>query len=293
MEKIYKEPKTNYLFTFNSEELKRSCYAFILKQNKEGGKRFTREELYNKLSKKLFVSPEAVRKHISGSNAPNDIKVIYAYGEFLEDGNKYAFLSLCETENTFNEKAQDILAYDDFAEKCVKAVYSELIKIISEFSASECFNKVPDNSDALLYYRRKIDKAEAMINQIHGHNELVSRMLSVTFALKRMICTHDFPGVPAFWYLINPNLRFYSISFDIMINSPEFYELIKSEDCPISLDYYPDSSEMELFYEYFAKLYKESEDNNFHYNSNDFFQQELIKTIKIIFETEIQKLLEQ
>lgn len=283
MQKIYKEPNTNFIFTFNSEELKKSFFAFLLKHNNGKDKRFTKEELYSKLSKKLYISPEAVRKHISGSNTPNDIKVIYGYGEFLENGDRYAFLKLHETDITFNEKAQDILAYDNFAEKCVKAVYSALIKVISEYSSSDCFNRTPDDSDALLYYRRKVDKIDAMIQQLHGHDDLANKMLSVTRAIKRMICTCDFPGVPSSWYSINPNLRFYTAGFSIITETPEFYNKLKSRETWMRLEYYPEESEIEQCYEYFAALYRDSEDNNFHYNANDFFQQELINTIKIIF----------
>ena len=284
MQKIYKENGTNYFFTFNSEDLKNSFYAFLLKNNKEGEKRFTREELYEKLSKKLYISPEAVRKHISGSNAPNDIKVIYGYGEFLQNGDRYAFLKLHETDSTFNEKTQDVLAYDNFAEKCVKAVYSSLIKLISEYSLSDCFNRTPDDSDALLYYRRKVDRIESMVKQIHGHDALVDDLLSLVKDIKRMICTCDFPGVPKLWYVINPNLRFYTVGFAIISEAPEFYHKLKNGGTCFTLEYYPEESELEQCYEYFSELYKENEENNFHYNSSDFFQEELIKTIKLLFE---------
>lgn len=289
MQKIYKEQGTNYQFNFNSEELKKSFYSFLFKNNKDENKRLTREELYNKLGEKLYITPEAVRKHISGSNAPNDINVIYGYGEFLQNGDRYAFLKLQETDVTFNEKAQNILSYDNFAEKCVSAVYSALIKLLSEYSASDCFNRAPDDSDALLYYRRKVDKIEAMIKQIHGHDALVDDLLSITHDVKRKICTCDFPGVPKLWYFINPNLRFYTAGFTIIAESPDFYQKLKNGKTGFFLDYYPEESEMQECYEYFSKLYKESEENNFHYNSNDFFQQELINTIKLLFKKYINR----
>ena len=289
MQKIYKEKDTGYLFNFNSEELKKAFYSFLLKNYKDGRKRFTRESLYNKLGEKLYISPEAVRKHISGSNAPNDINVIYGYGEFLRNGDRYAFLKLQETDTTFNEKAQDILAYDHFAEKCVKAVYSALIKLLSEYSVSDCFNRTPDDSDALLYYRKKVDKIESMVKQIHGHDALVEDLLSITKDVKRNICTCDFPGVPKHWYLINPNLRFYTVGFKIMVENPDFYKKLKNRETSIWLEYYPEESELEECYEYFYNLNKESEENNFHYNLNDFFQQELITTIKLLFEKYIDR----
>ena len=61
---------------------------------------------------------------------------------------------------------QNILSYADFTEKCVQAVYSNLIALISEYAESNCFNEAPDSTDSLLHFRRKIDKIESMIHQI-------------------------------------------------------------------------------------------------------------------------------
>ncbi len=178
---------------------------------------------------------------------------------------------------------KNILSYVDFTEKCVQAVYSNLIALISEYAESNCFNEAPDNTDSLLHFRHKIDKIESMIHQIHNNPHLVSDLLSITRAIKRMICTCDFPGVPSGWYKINPNLRFYSASFKILIESPEIYEQIKNGDFPLSLDYYPKRTEIPLYREYFSKMNKANEDSNYHYGENDFFQIELVETIKIIF----------
>ena len=196
-----------------------------------------------------------------------------------------------ETDITFNEKSRDILAYSDFAEKCVKAVYSALVKVISEYSASNCYNRTPDDSDALLYYRRKVDEIESMIQQLHGHDELANKMLSVTHAIKRMICTCDFPGVPTSWYEINPNLRFYTVGYELMISNLSLYQKLKKREIKLELEYYPEETEAELCYNYFQARYKDSEKNNFHYNFYDFFQQELIKTIQLIFENDIDQYL--
>jgi hypothetical protein len=178
---------------------------------------------------------------------------------------------------------QNILSYANFTEKCVQAVYSNLIALISEYAESHCFTRTPDSSDSLLHFRCKIDKIESMIHQIYENPQLVSDLLSVTCAIKRMVCTCNFPGVPSSWYKINPNLRFYSASFKILIESPEIYEQIKNDSLPLSLDYYPDCSEIPLYHEYFSKMAKANEDGNYHYSEDDFFQFELIETIKIIF----------
>lgn len=178
---------------------------------------------------------------------------------------------------------QDILSYANFTEKCVQAVYSNLIALISEYAESNGFTETPNHSDSLLHFRRKIDKIESMIHQIMENPQLVSDLLSVTRAIKRMICTCDFPGIPSSWYSINPNLRFYSAAFELVIEAPEIYEQIKSGRSPLSLDYYPEYWEMPLYYEYFSEMNEANRAGNYHYDKTDFFQIELIETIKIIF----------
>ena len=128
-----------------------------------------------------------------------------------------------------------------------------------------------------------MDKIETMIHQLYGYDDLANEMLSVTSAVKRMICTCDFPGVPNTWYTINPNLRFYTAGFSILAEDPDFYKKLKNKEIDLRLEFYPEESEIELCRDYFAALYKDSEDNNFYYDVEDFFQQEVITTIKTIF----------
>ena len=58
---------------------------------------------------------------------------------------------------------------------------------------------------------------------------------------------------------------------------------MKNKEIDLHLEFYPEESEIELCRDYFAALYKDSEDNNFYYDVEDFFQQEVITTIKTVF----------
>jgi hypothetical protein len=277
MKKIYKEH-----FTFDRQELRKSFFAFLLKNSKDCDNCLTKEELCNKLGKMLRISSEVVYEHIFGSDTPDSIATVYAYGEILGDGNRYAFLKPLKANVAFGENAKDMQVCDSLAKDGVKAIYSALINVVSEYSASDGFNIAPDGSDAQLYYYHKIGAIEDLICRF-AYEDAIG-MLHVTRSIKEMIRTHDFPGVPNRWYGINPNLRFYTVGFSLIVDAPDFYEKLKNRETWMSLEYYPEESEMELCYEYFAALYKESEENNCHYNVDDFFQQELINTIKIIFE---------
>lgn len=189
-----------------------------------------------------------------------------------------------ENQTAITCNSQSILNYADFPQKCVQAVYANLIALISEYAESNCFTEAPDGSEPPFYFRRKIDKIEAMIHQIYNRPELVSKMLEVTTAIKRMICLYDFPGVPISWYEINPNLKYYSAAFKIMLDDPKLYKRMQKGESPLSLEIYPDRSELPLYIEYLSTRNRNNKDNGYRYKENDFFQAELIETVKTIFE---------
>lgn len=181
-------------------------------------------------------------------------------------------------------KNYDVLSYRDFKENCVQGVYANIIALLSEYSVSECFTNAVDSPESLLYYRRRIDAIEMMINQIYGDKKLVEFLLSVTGALKEMICSCSCPGVPSSWYDINPKLRFYCAAFDIAKADPARYNRIKSGEEKIQLDYYPEHKDIVEYQEYFRNLKRKNQDKKFRYTEIDFFYQELINTVKIIFD---------
>ena len=177
---------------------------------------------------------------------------------------------------------QGISTYDTYAEKYVRAVYSALVEVISHYAESDCFNRAPAGGNPRLYYRRRVDEIESIVLQLYGHDALVKKMLSVTRGIKKMICSYDFPGVPQSWYAVNPNLRFYTAGFAILAEAPDFYEKIKNREIGIRLDYYPEQSEAERCFQYFSDRFREND--VYHYNINDFFQRELICTVRTIFD---------
>lgn len=275
MKKIYTDSKTKFSFVFEQDKLT-SAYQKYIENHK-----ITKKELNEILGRKLFISEESVRKHISKQNTPSSIEQIFAYGDFFE-GDRYVFLELRETEESFYEKAQDILSQSCFVERCIQAVRSGVINILAEYAASNCFNqKNAIDSDMVVYYRKKVDALEIMIMQIHKNEVLVKSLFDITTIIKKFVCAGEYPGITKEWYEINPNLRFYSPAFDLMINNPETFDKAVSNGI---LDYYPSKEEKNEYLEYFTRFEKDNQKNNYHYNVNDYFQRELIKTISILFD---------
>lgn len=275
MKKAYKDPNTEFYYLFNQNKLIESYKRYIATH------KITKTDLNKKLAKKINTSEEGVRKHISNKNSPSVIEQIYGYGDFFE-GDRYVFLELRETEESFFEKAQDILSQGDFIDKCVQAIRIGVIKILAEYAATNSFNqKFSIESDMVIYYRKKVDALEIMIMQIHKNKELKQTLFNITEIVKKFVCAGEYPGITKEWYEINPNLRFYSPAFELMINNPKAFELSIENDM---LDYYPTEEDKMEYLEYFGKLEEENKRNNYHYNLNDYFQRELISTVEILFE---------
>lgn len=275
MKKTYTDSKTKFSFVFEQNKLINAYQKYIENH------KITKKELNEILGRKLFISEESVRKHISKQNAPSSIEQIFAYGDFFE-GDRYTFLELRETEESFYEKAQDILSQSDFVERCIQVIRSGVINILTEYAASNCFNqKNVIDSDVVIYYRKKVDALETTIMQIHKNEAIVKSLFDITTKIKKFVCAGEYPGITKEWYEINPNLRFYSPAFDLMINNQEVFDKAVVNGI---LDYYPSKEEKSEYLEYFARLEKDNQKNNYHYNVNDYFQRELIKTISVLFD---------
>ena len=282
MLKTYNDPETKLTYVFDRDRLTDSYMKYAKNKN------IKKTELYRILGDKINLSEEAVRKHIQKMNYPSLIEQIYGYGDFLE-GDRYAFLSIKEPEESFYEKADDVLSQKDFVERCVQAVRASVVSIISEYAASDCFNsKYKIDEDILVYYRKKVDAVEVMIKMIHKNHNLVDELLKITTSLKNFVCACERPGVPDDWYETNPHLRFYSPSFDLMINDPESFK--KAAKCGI-LDYYPSFEEKNDCIKYFDELEKDNLKHNYHYNESDYYQHELINTIDLLFKKRIEVLI--
>lgn len=272
----YTDPKTDFNYFFNQEKLIESYEKYISKH------KIKKKELNLKLSELLHISEESIRKHISNQNSPSLIEHIYEYGDFLE-GDRYIFLELRETEESFSEKTQDILSQSDFVENCVQGVRSGVISILAEYAPSKCYTSIYQknaiDTDSLVYYRKKVDSLEFMIMKIHKHDKLVKALFDITTMIKKLICSAEFPAIIKEWYKINPNLRFYSPAFELMLNAPKAYENALKNNL---LDYHPSEADKYERIEYFAELKRYNQKNNYHYNENDYIQRELISTVDIL-----------
>lgn len=165
--------------------------------------------------------------------------------------------------------------------KQVREIYSDIIKLLSEYSSSQCYNNAPDGSDPLVYYRGRVDEIEVKVNQIYGNSALVKFLLFIIRPLKDGICQCNL--VLKRWFSVNPNLRFYAAPFDVMIESPETYrKIIKGESC-ITLDFYPDYEDLIEYCRYFRRIYHQNKENNYHYTKEELFQKEMILAATILF----------
>ncbi len=268
--KTYIDEHTESIFEFDQRKLVESYKNYAQSQ------KITQSELNQRLAKSLKISDESIRKHIAGKNYPNDILTVYGYGRFLEH-DRYAFLTLSKTK-------QILVSQEDFLNDCIQTIQAGIIAILYEYASTHCFvnnKKHVADSDMLVHYRRRIDSIEINILQIHGHENIVRKLFDITTAVKQFICSCEIPGVPERWYEVNPALRYYSAEFDLAINHKPAYLTAEKNNMIV---YKPKEDELVSYNRYFNDLKEDNNRYNYHYDDNDYYQHELIKTVKLLFE---------
>lgn len=268
--KTYIDEHTESIFEFDQKKLAASYKNYVKSQS------IKKSKLNQLLAEFLNISDESIRKHIAEKNYPNDIITVYRYGLFLEH-DKYAFLTLSKTK-------QILISNGDFINNCIQTVQAGIIAILYEYASTHCFvnnKKHVADSNMLVHYRRRIDSIEINILQIHGHENIVRKLFDITTAVKQFICSCEIPGVPERWYEVNPALRYYSAEFDLAINHKPAYLIAERNNM---IAYKPKEDELVSYVRYFNDLKEDNNRYNYHYDDNDYYQRELVKTVYLLFE---------
>lgn len=177
----------------------------------------------------------------------------------------------------------------------VKTVYGLLWAVLALYEPTECYNKVPDNEPAddiwkfmggrIEEIRRKID------TEFLGHRKLRTRMNKVVDETELFVRSYERPGVVTRWKQMNPQILFFDCAFDIKEESPEMFRKISWGLTNIKLSCYPDEVFGEARNKYFADAKKKIEMGNLRYSEERVFQDELLRTLTLVFENDFKEYL--
>ena len=170
----------------------------------------------------------------------------------------------------------------------MKTVYGMLWEVLALYEKTDCYNKVPEGEkeadiwdymgDKLLNVRKTIDAL------FLGEEELREKLNYIVDETEQFVRSYERPGVVKRWKRLNPRMLFFDCAFDLMETCPDEYKEISRGLTEVKLSCYPDESLIEERKRYFAAAKKKIEDGNLQYTEDRVFQDELLRTLTLVFE---------
>lgn len=172
----------------------------------------------------------------------------------------------------------------------LKGIYAILNALIGVQEESENYCYIPRTTErGWGFYDKALQKIREEIDRhFLWEEEIRTKLYLLTDEVEHLVKSFSVPGVVERWLQVNPCLKFYDAAYDVaeacMIGSeygiPEVYEL--SFQC----SFYPTVEDIEAREAYFAELEQKNTEHNLQYSEERWLQDELQKTLRILYETE-------
>lgn len=170
----------------------------------------------------------------------------------------------------------------------MKTVYGMLWEVLALYEKTDCYNKVPEGekeADIWDYMGDKLlDVRKTIAALFLGEKELREKLNYIVDETEQFVRSYELPGVVKRWKQINPQMLFFDRAFDLMEICPDEYKEISRGLTEVRLSCYPDESLIEERKRYFAVAKKKIEDGNLQYTEDRVFQDELLRTLTLVFE---------
>lgn len=177
----------------------------------------------------------------------------------------------------------------------IKTVYGMLWDVLALYEKTDSYNKIPEGEkevdiwdymgDKLLEVRKTIDML------LLGEEDIKRKLTQIVDETERFVRICERPGVVKRWKRINPQILFFDCAFDLMEECPEMYQEISCGLTDLKLACYPDETLLAARKRYFAAAKKRIEEGNLQYTEDRVFQDELLRTLTLVFENDFQDIL--
>lgn len=132
----------------------------------------------------------------------------------------------------------------------------------------------------LLDVRKKIDML------FLGENLMKEKLTRIVDETEQFVRSCERPGVVKRWKKMNPDIIFFDCAFELLENNPDMYKEISLGLTDLHLACYPDDALVEKRNKYFAEAKRKIENGNFQYSEDRVFQNELLRTLTLVFEND-------
>lgn len=170
-----------------------------------------------------------------------------------------------------------------------------LWEVLALYEKTDCYNKVPEGEkeiDIWDYMGSKLLDIRKTIDTLFlGEEELREKLNFIVDETEQFVRTYERPGVVKRWRRINPQILFFDCAFDLMETCPDKYKEISWGLTELKLACYPDETLIEARNRYFVESKKKIEDGNLKYTEDRVFQNELLRTLTLVFENDFKEYL--
>lgn len=169
----------------------------------------------------------------------------------------------------------------------IKSVYGMLREVLALYEKTECFNTVPageKEQDIQKYMGNKLLEIRKEINRLFPDEENISaQLMEIVDETEQFVRSYEIPGVVERWKQINPDIVFFDCAFDLWETCPEMFQKMRQGLTDMKLSCYPDEALVAARNRYFEEIKKKIEDENLEYSEERAFQNELLKTLTLVF----------
>lgn len=177
----------------------------------------------------------------------------------------------------------------------IKTVFSELYKIISLYEKTECYNVVPENKSANIrkFMEEKFIATHGLVDcSLLGEKVVAAKLHTIIDETEYFVKQYERPGTVSRWKSINPKLLYFDSAFELMDElDEETYLKMQSGETEIKLSLYPDEKLINERKKYFEEINRKNEEYNLRYSEERIFQNEMLNTLKLVFENDFEEYL--
>lgn len=176
----------------------------------------------------------------------------------------------------------------------IKTVYGMLWDVLALYEKTSGYNEIPSEEknkeidiwdymgEKLLDIRKKVDVL------FLGETEVKEKLTQIVDETEVFVRKYEIPGVVTRWKKINPRILYFDCAFDLKKACPKEYSEIAMGLCDAKLACYPDEKQMTDQEKYFSEIQKKNEDGNLGYSEERIFQNELLRTLTLVFEEDFE-----
>lgn len=179
--------------------------------------------------------------------------------------------------------------------KAIQTIYKMLWDVIALYEPTDAYNTIPayvTENDCWDYMSKQLLNIRKELDSLFlDDQQLINSLEQIIDETEIFVKCYEVPGVVKRWKKINENLLLFDCAFYLMNNAPDCYKEICRGLTEVKLLCYPDKELITAEKDYFENWKQRCEEGNLQYSQERIFQNELHRTLSLIFRNDFKEYL--